>query len=1093
MKKLLLTLSLSAFAATASAATPLWLRDVKISPDGKEIAFTYKGDIYKVPVSGGDAVRLTSQPSYDATPIWSPDGKSIAFSSTRNGSMDVYIMPSTGGTARRLTRYSTSEIPTAFTPDGKFVLFSAAIQDNPQSALFPSARMTEVYKVPVEGGRIEQVISTPAEMISFSPDGKFFLYQDNKGMEDEWRKHHTSSVTRDVWSYDMASGKHHNLTAHAGEDRNPVISVDGKNFYFLSERQGGTMNVYSAPIDSPSKLTKVTDFSTHPVRFLSQGADGTLAFAYDGEIYTKKSASAKPEKVKINITLDEDEPVVKRSVNGSAQAVVSPDGKQVAIENRGDVFVTSVEYRTTKQVSSTPEAEGDIAWAPDNRSLVYTSERDGHFNIYRASIGRKDDLNFPNATVIKEEPLFDAADGIDRTCPKFSPDGKELAFIYNRHALAVMDLDTKKVRMLTDSTAIPESDGSAYYSWSPDGKWIVLEFTGNGHEPYSDVAVVNTTGKPEIHNLTLSSYFDVQPKWVMDGNAIAFASDRYGMRSHASWGSQMDVMLVFLNQDAYDKYSLSKEDYELRKELEKQQKADKEKAEKKADKKDSKSKKKSSASDKDEDSEGTKDIVIDFDNIQDRIVRVTPASSDISDFAVTKDGENLYYLSAFQDRYDLWKTNLRKHETAMVSKMNTSGRRMQFDKSGDNLFLLSEDGMSRMPVSSESIKPITYSAVAKLDTKAERDYLYNYVKQEVKNRFYETTYHGCDWEGMTEAYAKFLPHINNNYDFQEMLSELLGELNASHTGARYYAPNRGETTASLGLLYDWSHYGPGLKVAEVLEGGPFDHANTIIKKGSIVEKINGVEITDSTDFTALLADIAGKKTLVTIFNGGNSVDEVVLPITSGQMNNLLYERWVKQRAADVEKLSGGRLGYVHLRSMDDENFRNIYIDLLSKYVDKEGIVIDTRWNGGGRLHEDIEVLFSGDKYLTQVIRGQDICDMPSRRWNKPSIMLQCEANYSNAHGTPWVYNHKKMGKLVGMPVPGTMSSVNWITTQDPTLIFGVPVIGYRTAEGNYLENTQLEPDIKIANDPAVIVTGEDQQLRKAVEVLLSDIDSANKK
>ena len=346
---------------------------------------------------------------------------------------------------------------------------------------------------------------------------------------------------------------------------------------------------------------------------------------------------------------------------------------------------------------------------------------------------------------------------------------------------------------------------------------------------------------------------------------------------------------------------------------------------------------------------------------------------------------------------------------------------------------------------------------------------------------------------MTEAYAKFLPHINNNYDFQEMLSELLGELNASHTGARYYAPNRGETTASLGLLYDWSHYGPGLKVAEVLEGGPFDHANTIIKKGSIVEKINGVEITDSTDFTALLADIAGKKTLVTIFNGGNSVDEVVLPITSGQMNNLLYERWVKQRAADVEKLSGGRLGYVHLRSMDDENFRNIYIDLLSKYVDKEGIVIDTRWNGGGRLHEDIEVLFSGDKYLTQVIRGQDICDMPSRRWNKPSIMLQCEANYSNAHGTPWVYNHKKMGKLVGMPVPGTMSSVNWITTQDPTLIFGVPVIGYRTAEGNYLENTQLEPDIKIANDPAVIVTGEDQQLRKAVEVLLSDIDSANKK
>ena len=283
----------------------------------------------------------------------------------------------------------------------------------------------------------------------------------------------------------------------------------------------------------------------------------------------------------------------------------------------------------------------------------------------------------------------------------------------------------------------------------------------------------------------------------------------------------------------------------------------------------------------------------------------------------------------------------------------------------------------------------------------------------------------------------------------------------SHTGGRYYPSASGERTASLGLFFDWDYYGDGLRVAEVIEGGPFDHANTVIKKGTIIEKINGVALNDSTDYTSLLADIAGKKTLVTLYNGnGNSVDEVVLPITQGRLNDLLYRRWVKQREADTERMSGGRLGYVHLRSMDDASFRRIYTDLLGKYVDKEGIVIDTRWNGGGRLHEDIEMLFSGDKYLTQVIRGTDVCDMPSRRWNKPSIMVQCEANYSNAHGTPWVYKHKGMGKLVGMPVPGTMTSVNWETLQDPSLIFGIPVIGYRTAEGNYLENSQLEPDIK---------------------------------
>ena len=213
------------------------------------------------------------------------------------------------------------------------------------------------------------------------------------------------------------------------------------------------------------------------------------------------------------------------------------------------------------------------------------------------------------------------------------------------------------------------------------------------------------------------------------------------------------------------------------------------------------------------------------------------------------------------------------------------------------------------------------------------------------------------------------------------------------------------------------------------------------------------------------------------------------PISNGEFSSLLYNRWVKQRAADVEKWSNGRLGYVHIESMDDASFRTVYSDLLGKYYKCEGVVIDTRFNGGGRLHEDIEVLFSGEKYLTQEIRGRDACDMPSRRWNKPSIMVQCEANYSNAHGTPWVYKYKKMGKLVGAPVPGTMTSVSWERLQDPSLIFGIPVIGYRTAEGTYLENSELQPDIPVLNAPETIVTGEDTQLRTAVEELLKEIDS----
>lgn len=1055
---------------------------MQISPDGTEIAFCYKGDIYKVPSNGGTATQLTTQASYECSPIWSPDSKQIAFASDRNGNFDLFVMSADGGAARRLTTHSASEIPSTFTTDGNYILFSASIQDPANSALFPTSAMTELYKVPVTGGRTEQVLGTPAEMVCFDKSGKTFLYQDRKGFEDEWRKHHTSSITRDVWLYDSENGKHTNLTAHAGEDRNPVFAPDGQTVYFLSERDGSTFNVYSFPISSPQSLKTVTHFKTHPVRFLSMGSNGTLCYTYDGEIYTQKQGD-KPQKVKIDIIRDDQNTIADLNFsNGATSATVSPDGKQVAFIVRGEVFVTSADYNTTKQITHTPAREAGLTFSPDNRTLAYASERNGNWELYMAKIARKEEANFPNATAIEEEVLL-PSDKTERTYPQFSPDGKELAFIEDRNRLMVINLETKKVRQVTDGSTWFSTGGGFDYSWSPDGKWFTLEFIGNRHDPYSDIGMVSAQGG-KIINLTNSGYTSGSPRWVLDGNAILFITERYGMRAHASWGSLNDVMLVFMNQDAYDKFRLSKEDYELQKELEKEQKNTTEA--KKNDKKKGDNKEKS----EEKKEEKVKDIVVELNNIEDRIVRLTPNSSDLGSAIITKDGETLYYLSAFEGGYDLWKMNLRKKDTKLLHKMDAGWANMEMDKDGKNLFLLGSNTMQKMGTDSESLKPISYQAHVKMDLAAERDYMFNHVYKQEQKRFYNLNMHGIDWDAMTKAYRKFLPHIDNNYDFAELLSEYLGELNVSHTGGRFRPQLKGDATATLGLLYDWNHNGKGLLISEVVEKGPFDHARSKVKAGNIIEKIDGQEITPESDYSVLLNGKARKKTLVTLYNPQTKErwEEVVVPVSNGVMSDLLYARWVKQRAADVDKWSNGRLGYVHIESMGDDSFRSVYSDILGKYNNREGIVIDTRFNGGGRLHEDIEILFSGKKYFTQVVRGREACDMPSRRWNKPSIMVQCEANYSNAHGTPWVYSHQKIGKLVGMPVPGTMTSVSWETLQDPTLVFGIPVIGYRLPDGSYLENSQLEPDIKVANSPETVVKGEDTQLKAAVDELLKEID-----
>lgn len=1046
---------LSAY-ATPTADAPLWLRDAKISPDGNRIAFTYKGDIYTVPTGGGTALRLTTSPTYESVPIWSPDGSTIAFASDINGNFDIFTVSSDGSTPtwKRLTYNSAKETPEAFSPDGKEVWYSAAIQDPAVSIQYPVSRLTEVYVVSVAGGAPRQVLATPARNISWDADGKSFVYEDVKGYEDIWRKHHTSSVTRDIWRCDVSKGTHTKLVANPGEDLCP-ISADGK-IYFLSERPPLTsLNVYVAPLSNTSSAHALTSFDNHPVRFLSRAADGTLAFTYDGELYTMSGDDGVPVKVPVAISADyPDEWEALSSTKDGHSATISPNGKNVAFIYRGDVFVTSVEYSTTKRVTYTVQAERNVSWGNDS-TLYYSSERNGRSNIYRATPARGgSESDFTHATLINEERIFDD-DSHERTVPKLSPDGKQLAFILDRNILAVMDIDSKKVTNLTDGTTYLHRNGEFYYCWSPDSKWLALEVI-EGRDPYTDVAILNVADKT-LTNITQSGYFDAQPRWVLDGNALLFSSERYGMRNHASWGSEYDVMIVFMNQASLDAFMRDKEERET------------------AEKDGIKTEKR----------EG--DIVVEPDGINERQYRLTPFSSDLHDAVLTEEGETpiLYFITSADDGSFLWKMDIEDGEPELKKRLSDDAAAFDITPDGKEIFIFGDDMQTLKG------KKISYRATMRINHAAEREYMFDYVYREARERFLLKDMGGVDWDGYTEAYRKFLPHINNNYDFAELLSEWLGELNVSHSGGRYYGNSDTrvtDRTATLGVLYDMSYTGEGMRIAEVLPRGPLYGLTPAVQPGDVITAINGTPITYDMPLEMLLNEQAGKRTLIDLDTPSGSRQTVVKPISAGAQNNLLYRRWVRRNAAMVDSLSNGRLGYVHLDGMDDENFRKAYSDLLGKYNSREGVIVDIRWNGGGRLHEDIEVLLSGKKYFEQEIRGVKSCDMPSRRWNKPSVMLMSEACYSNAHGTPWVYSHLGLGKTVGMPVAGTMSSVNWITLQDPLLIFGVPVIAYRLEDGTILENQQLEPDVKVENTPEEVASGTDSQLKEAVRTLLNEID-----
>ena len=1056
--KLLSLLLLGTFAWSASAQeTPLWLRRNAISPDGKSVAFTYKGDIWVVSSEGGRALQVTSNPAYDTAPVWTPDGKSIVFGSYREGSMDIWRTSAEGGKPVRLTDYPGNELPKAVRADGS-VVFIANIQNDVRYGGFPNEG--QVYTVGPDGGLPQLFTSLPLQELSFRADGAI-LYEDYKGYEDPFRKHHTSSVTRDVWLW--KDGSFEKLSDFPGEDRQPVWAPDGRSFYYLSERGGKTLNVFRSSVDRPGESVQLTFAEKDPVRYLSVAQDGTLSYSQNGELYILREGQP-ARKLAITVARDENErDVVKSTLTGGITALaVSPNGKEVAVVIRGDVFVTATDFSTTRRITNTASQERGVSFSDDGRTLYYAAERDGHWGVWRTSLTDKKEQFFTYATDFKEELFSDPGE----TCfqPEVSPDGKWVAYLRDRAELVVKPTKGGKAKSLLKDANYSYNDGDQHFEWSPDSRYLLTGYQGGGRWNNADIALIDIHSGA-LTDLTESGYSDGSFRWALGGKAMTWMSDKNGFRSHGSWGAEEDIYIMFFDGPAMTGFLQDREDEAIAKALS----GKTEKQLEKQEKKDSL------------DKENPKKLELLLEGREDRIRRLTGSAGNYGDYYLAKDGRTLYYVGPTESGMALLAKDLREGSVKVLAR-NATGNIFP-SRDGAELYVANNRGIVKVTLNNGQTKQISFAGDFEFKAKAEREYIFEHVWKQAQEKFYDPGLHGVDWAYYHDNYARFLPYIEDDFSFADLLSEMLGELNGSHTGARY-RPNTGENIGRLGILIDWNHAGDGLRIAEVLPGGVLNLADSEIKAGDTVTAIEGQKLTGSTSWIKLLTGKAGKKIRLTVRVGGKEKDLVVKPVASE--NDLLYRRWVRQREEMVARLSGGRIGYVHVEGMDSPSFREVYSKALGKYRNCDALIVDTRHNGGGWLHDDLVTLFGGKLYAEFRPRGQYMAPEPYSKWTKPTCVLVGEDNYSDAHGFPYAYKALGLGKLIGAPVPGTMTLVWWENQINSQIVVGFPQVGtWSVQEGRYLENAQLEPDILVYNDPASLLEGKDPQLEAAVREMLS--------
>lgn len=1082
MKKLSIIITILILVSTNYAQENLLLRFPAINNDGSKITFSYQGDIWTVPSSGGRATRLTINESYESNPQFSPDGKQIAFSGARYGNNDIFVMPVDGGSPKRLTFHSAADNISSWTKDGN-ILFSTSRDFN------QIERPQEIYSISSKGGTESRIMEVVGFEPVMSPDRKFIAFV-RGDINPIHRKDYRGPSARTVWLYDIKNKNYIQMPGFETNNINPQWG-DSRTIYFLSS-VSGEYNLYKIKIGddgkAASKPDQLTNFKDYSIRCFGISSDGnTIVFEKDKNIYLMKTTGGSPQKIEIQISADDrfDPVEFKTFTNNASDYSVSPNGKLIAFVVRGEVFVKEADKDKSRSVnlSNSPYRDLDVTWLSDT-TLIFASDRlNNNFELYLAKSSDKTQPNIFKS--LKHEITRLTKTEEDESSPVVSNNGKMIAYIrgMDKNQFVVSEISANgklsNEKVLIDSWASPNG-----ITWSPDNKWLAYALDDLYFNTEIFIHATDNSVKPV--NVSMHPRDDSNPFWSSDGSKLGFISARSN-RNNDAW-------FIWLKKDDWEKTKLDWDEKEA-------PAADKPALTKEEKPKDASAKKEEPK---------VKPIKIDFENIHQRIVQVTNFPGDEGSLVISKDGETFYYTgnSSTAKGRDLYSIKWDGKDLKELTKGGSNPGGVTIDREGKYLYYTKTGGsLSRYDIKTERKEDrqesLPYSAKMKIDYLAERTQVFEEAWRAIRDGFYDPQFHGKDWNALHDKYKEICVIASTTNDFADMFNFLLGELNSSHQ--RLTSPERAETQKdATGLLgVELMPTEEGMKVVRVIPNSPADKSSSKLYMDDIITGFEGNQFKVEENFYSLLNTTVDEKILLTVKGKDGKEREVAIrPIANERQ--LLYQEWVLERKKLVDKYSNGRLGYIHIQGMDMPSFEVFERELTAAGYGKEGLLVDVRYNGGGSTTDYLMTVLNYKQHAYTIPRGasnnlekdklkfREYYPIGERlvfaAWTKPSIALCNEGSYSNAEIFSHAYKTLGIGKLVGLPTNGSVISTGGKGLIDGSFV-RLPGRGWFVKATN--KNEELGPavpDIIVNNSVDWIARGVDEQLKAACEELLKEID-----